>query len=708
MGLTNNSTGSNILSFNPKNYENADYEISLAGNPNVGKSTLFNELTGMNQHTGNWPGKTVDNAIGYYEYKNKKIRVIDLPGTYSLLSNSEEEEVARNYLCFGDSDLVVVMADATALERNLNLFFQIQEITENVVLCVNLIDEANKKGIQIDLNKLEDEINAPVVFISAREKIGIELLKSKIEKQAQNGIVQASNTVDYGSNIENAIEKAQNILTSNGLNKINSHKLRWIAIRLLEGNESIISSIKEAFSIDESTIEKIKMLSTQELSDIDIKDILIKSIINKSEDIYINILVNQGKSLKFQNVMDKIAVSKATGIPLMIITLLIILWITISLANYPSELLTIFFAKVQQILVAAFAYFEVPWWLSGILIDGMYVTLAWVVSVMLPPMAIFFPLFTLLEDFGYLPRIAFNLDKCFKKCSSCGKQALTMCMGLGCNAAGVVGCRIINSPREKLIAIVTNAFMPCNGRFPTLISIAIIFIGGEIAYGKTVQGFVAALVVTFIILIGVIMTFIVSKILSKTMLKGVPTNCILELPPYRKPNLGKVIVRSIYDRTIYVLGRAIAVAAPAGIIIWLFANIFIGDRSVLTICADFLQPFAYSIGLDGYILMAFILGLPANEIIIPIIIMSYLKLGSMVEMDNLSELRGLLINNGWNLLTAVNLMILCLMHFPCATTLITIKEETKSLKWTFISFLIPTVMGIVVCFLVTSIWRFVS
>lgn len=704
MGLTNKSTGSKILSFKDKKNSHVDYEVALAGNPNVGKSTLFNELTGMNQHTGNWPGKTVESAVGYYEYKDKKIKMVDLPGTYSLLSNSEEEEIARNYICLGDANVIVVVADATSLERNLNLFFQVYEIADNVVLCINLIDEASKRGIEIDLNKLENEINAPVVFVSAREKIGIEQLKSKIEKYSKR-ICKKEKNIIYEDSIEKCIKKIEYELKGKIKKNENDHKIRWIALRLLENNKKLTESISKVFGINHEVLKKIKSIVKSELGYIDINDKLAKSIITKSEEVYKSVVINNGKSLKLQKSMDKIAVSRITGIPLMILTLIIVLWITITLANYPSQILTLFFSKIREYFICFVEYFQFPLWFSSMLIDGVFTTLSWVVSVMLPPMAIFFPLFTLLEDFGYLPRIAFNLDKCFKKCCSCGKQALTMCMGLGCNAAGVVGCRIINSPREKLIAILTNVFMPCNGRFPILISISTIFIAANFTQSSVAGGILSAIVVSIIIIIGVMMTLIVSRILSKTILKGIPSNFILELPPYRKPQIKKVIVRSLFDRTIYVLGRAISVAAPAGIIIWIFANIFVGDNSLLTICANFLEPFAHLIGLDGYILMAFLLGFPANEIVMPLIIMSYLKKNTMVEMNNLEELRLLLINNGWTLLTAVNIMIFSLIHYPCATTLVTIKKETNSFKWTLASFLIPTIMGIIVCFIVTQIWR---
>ena len=450
-------------------------------------------------------------------------------------------------------------------------------------------------------------------------------------------------------------------------------------------------------------ISKIKAELNKNYKDQSVEDIIIKSIIKEAERIGNKVVKGGEEYTDTQRKIDKILVSKSTGIPIMIMTLLVVLWITITLANYPSEMLVNMFAHGEIYIRDFFSGLNLPSWISGILIDGIYVTLAWVISVMLPPMAIFFPMFTLLEDLGYLPRIAFNLDKCFKKCCACGKQALTMCMGLGCNAAGIIGCRIINSPRERIIAILTNAFMPCNGRFPMLISIAAIFIGG-ISVGIK-ESFISAITVTVVIILGVLMTLLVSKILSKTILKGMPSNFILELPPYRKPQVGKVIVRSIFDRTLYVLGRAIVIAAPAGAVIWIFSNIMIGDSSILTICANYLSPLANAIGVDGYILMAFILGLPANEIVMPIIIMSYLRATTMLELDNLYELKELLVANGWTILTAINVMILCLMHYPCGTTLWTIKQETKSFKWTALSFLIPTVAGIVICFITTQLWR---
>ena len=704
MSLNKNSTGISLLSKDKsKGNTKEDYVVALAGNPNVGKSTVFNALTGLNQHTGNWPGKTVAKAEGYYEFKDSTIKIVDLPGTYSLLSNSEEEEIARDYICFNDPDIVVVVADATSLERNLNLFIQISEITEKAILCVNLTDEAEKNNIKIDLDLLSKELNSTIVSSSARNGVGIEELKEAIFKEITLKDSK-KNAINYDSPIEKAIEEIEIILDETL--EVPKRKKRWIALRILEGNTSILKSLYNKYNIQEkyiNMISKIKDELNKNYKDELVEDIIIKSIIKEAERIGNKVVKGGEEYTDFQRKIDKILVSKSTGIPIMIMTLLVVLWITITLANYPSEMLANMFAHGEIYIRDFFSGLNLPSWISGILIDGIYVTLAWVISVMLPPMAIFFPMFTLLEDLGYLPRIAFNLDKCFKKCCACGKQALTMCMGLGCNAAGIIGCRIINSPRERIIAILTNAFMPCNGRFPMLISIAAIFIGG-ISVGIK-ESFISALTVTVVIILGVLMTLLVSKILSKTILKGMPSNFILELPPYRKPQVGKVIVRSIFDRTLYVLGRAIAIAAPAGAVIWIFSNIMIGDSSILTICADYLSPLANAIGVDGYILMAFILGLPANEIVMPIIIMSYLRATTMLELDNLYELKELLVANGWTILTAINVMILCLMHYPCGTTLWTIKQETKSFKWTALSFLIPTVAGIVICFITTQLWR---
>ena len=714
MGLTNKATGLAVISqeFKVNKKSEDDIVIAVAGNPNVGKSTLFNALTGKNQHTGNWPGKTVSNARGSCKYKGKNFVFVDLPGTYSLMSNSTEEEIARDFVCFGEPDLVVVVVDATCLERNLNLALQILEITKNVIVCVNLMDEARKKKIIIDLDELSLQLGVPVIGTSARSKSGLEDLKNEIYELAVNKKKTYGTNIEYNEKIEKAISKLKPIVESLIDNKLNS---RWLSIKLLDMNVKLHRTLNKFLLFDIMENQEIK----QTLKEINreffvggfnldlLRDEIVSNIIQKAQRVYeISVKLQDKKYTQLDRKIDKLLTSKLTGIPIMILLLFVVFWITITGANYPSDLIADGLFFLQDKLVELFETIGVPQWLNDVVVLGIYRTLAWVVSVMLPPMAIFFPLFTLLEDSGYLPRIAFNLDKFFKKASAHGKQALTMCMGFGCNACGIIGCRIIDSPRERLIAILTNNFVPCNGRFPTLIAIISMFFAGVIALPY--RSFVSTLLLTGTIIIGVFMTFLTSKFLSKTILKGMPSSFILELPPYRRPQIGKVIIRSIFDRTLFVLGRAVLVAAPAGLLIWLMSNIFIGEMSVLSYCSNFLDPFARLIGMDGIILMAFILGFPANEIVMPIIIMSYLCTGTLTNFESLEELHLLLVNNGWTWLTAVCTMLFSLMHFPCGTTCLTIKKETGSLKWTAVSFLLPTIIGILTCFLVASFARILN
>lgn len=598
--------------------------IALVGNPNVGKSTVFNSLTGLRQHTGNWPGKTVELARGTYSYHGDEYILVDLPGTYSLTPRSAEEEVTRDFLLTGQPDAAVVVCDATCLERNLNLVLQTLEVMGRVVVCLNLMDEAEKKGIQVDHLALSRRLGVPVVPTAAGKGRGLEALAAVIA------------TVAGGAGHPPAPKRTgeENI-------------------RLAEELAGAVTRYRRAD------------------------------------------YAHRDRRL------DKLLTSRATGIPLMLLLLTAVLWLTIRGANLPSTILADCFAWGQVQLTRLFQAVNAPPWLYGALVEGVYRVLTWVVSVMLPPMAIFFPLFTLLEDFGYLPRVAFVLDHAFQKAHACGKQALTMCMGFGCNASGVVGCRIIDSPRERLIAVLTNNFVPCNGRFPTLIAILTMFF---LPAGEG-SGLRAALILTGVIFLGVLFTFWSSKLLSATLLKGVPSSFALELPPYRIPRVGQVLIRSLLDRTLFVLGRAAAVAAPAGLIIWLFANVEVGGASLLAHCTGFLDPFARIFGLDGVILMAFLLGLPANEIVVPIMIMAYLSEGVLVEMDDLTALRALLEANGWTWVTAVCTLLFTLLHWPCSTTCLTIQRETGSWKWTAVAVLLPTAMGLAVCLLVATTAR---
>ena len=670
--------------------------VGLIGNPNVGKSTIFNGLTGMRQHTGNWPGKTVAKATGYKVYNGMSYQFEDLPGTYSLLAHSKEEDVTRNFVYFDDYDALIVVCDATALERNLNLVLQVLEITDKVVVCVNLLDEAKKKRIDVDLRKLSLLLGVPVVGAIARDKKGFNDLldKVKLVSLKKEGYVK----INYDNFILKDIKKLEKFIPKNLVNSEN------VLLRYLASDYDFINSFDYKYKTNLMRNLEAKYIKEDILNGFksrgvnydDIDTIITEAINEKSYSICKRVVkYNKDNYDKKERIIDKYLTNKITGIPIMLCLLFLILWITITLANIPSDFLYEKFFEFEDILYNFLVNIHLPIWVTDMFVHGIYRVLAWVVAVMLPPMAIFFPLFTLLEDFGVLPRIAFNLDKSFEKCSSCGKQALTMVMGFGCNAVGVTGARIIDSPRERLIAIITNSFVPCNGRFPLLISLITMFL-----VTNNSSGLMRAFILLIFILVGVIVTFIVSKILSNTILKGVPSSFTLELPPYRRPQIEKVLVRSLIDRTLFVLKRAVCVSAPAGLVIWIFSNVAINGVSLLKIFSDFLDPFGKFIGLDGVIIMAFILGFPANEIVIPIMIMGYMSLGMITDMNDLNLLKELFVNNGWTYVTAICVMLFSLFHFPCLTTLVTIKKETGKWKWAFISFIIPLIIGIGLCFII--------
>lgn len=605
-------------------------KIALAGNPNVGKSTVFNALTHLHQHTGNWTGKTITCANGIVRWNGKTFCLVDLPGTYALHSHAAEEDAAREFLQSNTADCIIIVVDATCLERNLIFALQILSITRRAVLCLNLMDEARKKSIFIDVPALEKRLEIPVVPCTAATGKGLDHLMETVETLVENNSIKTT---------------------------------------------------------DQKSVTEFPPLS---------------SFVHAAEQIAAETVTVDARIPDRDRRIDAILTSRRYGIPIMLALIAFVFFLTITGANVPSEWLSYLLFACAQPLNDLITWLGAPEWLRAMLIDGGWNVLASVVSVMLPPMAIFFPLFTCLEDIGYLPRIAFNLDHVFCKARTCGKQVLTLCMGLGCNAAGVVGCRIIDSERDRMIAILTNTMVPCNGRFPAIISLITLFIVGT-TQSSAKTFLLAAISLTCVVIVGVFMTLVASWLLSKTILKGMPSAFFLELPPYRRPQVGKIIVRSLRDRTMFVLLRAVCVAAPAGLLIWCIGNIQVGSDTLLTIFAGALDPFARWIGLDGMILLAFILGFPANEIVIPLVLMGYLSSGTLVEINQLSDLAVLLAQNGWTSVTAVCFILFSLFHWPCSTTCLTIRKETGSTKWMLIGMILPTLFGVTLCFIVHSI-----
>jgi ferrous iron transport protein B len=736
---------------------NWDYVVALAGNPNTGKSTVFNALTGLRQHTGNWPGKTVTRAEGGFHFGDERFKLVDLPGTYSLLSSSKDEDVARDFILFGKPDVTVIVVDATRLERNLNLVLQVLEITDRAVVCLNLIDEAKRHGLKVDERRLARDLGVPVVPTSARFGEGLDELNQAIHQVATGEFVCRPRRVGREvPHVSRAVATLAGQVESAfpGLPNVD-----WIALRLLDGDERIADAIREGELGDlhdheasllraatppedsQAPDEQQPLASEAQTAGRDLAaeratllesasslrwqigpdyhQSVMEGIYEAAARIADRAVTRSGEKPKFDldAAIDRLVTSRTFGFPLMLLMLTVVFWITIAGANLPSRVLGgLLLDTVHPALKNGAAAIGMPWWLDGLLIDGMYLATAWVVSVMLPPMAIFFPLFTLLEDFGYLPRVAFNLDSMFKRVGAHGKQALTMSMGFGCNAAGVIATRIIESPRERLIAIITNNFALCNGRWPTQILVATIFIGGLApAY---LAGLISALAVVAVAVLGVFLSFATSWLLSRTVLRGEVSTFSLELPPYRPPRVLQTIYTSLIDRTLYVLWRAVVFALPAGAVIWLISNISVGGTTLAEYAIRLLNPLGVLIGLSGIILLAYVIAIPANEIVIPTILMLIVLVaglhgvghgaGVMFELNSEADTASLLRAGGFNLLMALNLMLFSLVHNPCSTTIYTIWKETGSRKWTTISALLPVVMGFALCFVVAQVWRLVE
>ena len=672
--------------------------VAMAGNPNVGKSAIFNALTGSRQHVGNWPGKTIERAEGIFYHGDWEIHLVDLPGTYSLAAQSPEEVVARDYILSGEPDVVVNVVDATSLERNLNLTLQILELTDRVVVALNLMDEVRRRGWEIDVKALEADLGVPVVPTVATEDEGFPQLAAALVEVAEGRRQTHPVSVDYGLTVEGHIQSLEADLASLGIDG----RRRWIALRLLEDDPEIVEAFK-AGNLSSCCLKKDDLSASPEalqavlrraarLRESTRPDARVE-IVRRRYEFADEVFRRTARRLRPVEEspterLDRIFIHRVWSWPIMLAMLVAVLWITIQGANVPSDMLGTAFGWLADVTRGFLVRLHAPWWVVGPLVDGLIVGTGTVIAVMLPPMIIFFTAFNLLEDIGFIPRVAFNLDRLMQAVGSQGKHTLVAMMSFGCNVTGVLTCRIIENAKDRVVAIVTSPLILCNGRFGAGLALIILFFGKR------------ALVVTLAYLvISVGAMLLATWVLNRVFFRREPSGFVMELPPYRKPNWGQVIWRTLAHQVGHTMGRAVMIAAPATLLIWLLGNLPPGapfERTAVGRLVGVLAPLGRPFGLSGEMLAALLFALPAKEIVVPSLAMTY---GLQATLADSEAVLGYL-GHTWTPLVAFSFLTFYMLYLPCLVTVWATWKETRNLKWTLMGSVVPLVTASVITFLV--------